>query len=88
MIMSGVTIGDGAVIGARAVVAKDVPPYAIVAGNPATVRRERFSPDTIRRLIEIKWWDWPTEQVDEFVPLLLSDRIEEFIAAAEAYLER
>ena len=62
-IMSGVTIGDGAVIGAQAVVAKDVPAFAIALGNPATVVRYRFRPDTIAKLLALRWWDWPDEEV-------------------------
>lgn len=83
MIMSGVTVGDGAVIGARAVVAKDVPAYGVVAGNPATLVRSRFPPETIERLLAIAWWRWPQERVDAAVPLLLSRDIDAFIAAAE-----
>lgn len=57
-IVDGVTIGDGAIVGAGAVVIDDVPPYAIVAGVPAKVVRYRFDPATIRRLLEIKWWEF------------------------------
>src|SRR3990167_8768977 len=64
-VMQGVTIGDGAIIGAGAVVAKDVPPYAVVAGNPATVRKYRFSPWVIERLLKLKWWDWEEEKVTQ-----------------------
>jgi len=56
-ILSGVSVGDGAVIGAGSVVTKDVPPYAIVAGAPAQVRRTRFSDATIERLLRLKWWE-------------------------------
>ncbi|TQQ85238.1 CatB-related O-acetyltransferase [Peptacetobacter hominis] len=63
IILSGVTIGDGAIIGARAVVTKDVPPYTIVGGVPAKAIKKRFSEDTISRLLEIKWWDWPEDRV-------------------------
>ena len=62
-VLSGVTIGDGAVVGACAVVAKDVPPYAVVVGNPARVVKFRFEDDVIAKLLAIKWWDWPPEQV-------------------------
>lgn len=63
IILSGVTIGDGAIIGARAVVTKDVPPYTIVGGVPAKAIKKRFSEDTISRLLDIKWWDWPEDRV-------------------------
>lgn len=78
-ILSGVTIGDGAVIGARAVVAKDVKPYAVVAGNPARVKKFRFKPKQIERLLEIKWWDWPADRIKLNISRLSSTNIEEFI---------
>tara|TARA_B110000902_G_C14154773_1_gene530949 strand:- start:198 stop:629 length:432 start_codon:yes stop_codon:yes gene_type:complete len=55
IVMSGVTIGDGAVIGARAVVTKDIPPYAIAVGNPATIVKNRFDDKTIQSLLDIQW---------------------------------
>lgn len=84
VIMSGVRIGDGAVVGARAVVTRDVPPYAIVAGNPAVLIRLRFAEPVIERLREIAWWNWSDERISRLMPLLLSERIEDFIAAAGA----
>ncbi len=78
-ILSGVKIGDGAVIGAKSVVAKDVPPYAIVGGNPAKIIRYRFDPETIEKLIAIAWWDWPDEKIRLNMELLLSNNLEEFI---------
>jgi acetyltransferase-like isoleucine patch superfamily enzyme len=62
-ILSGVTVGDGAVIAAHAVVTKDVPHYAIVGGVPAKIIEHRFSPDIIQSLLEIKWWEWSLEKV-------------------------
>ena len=62
VILSGVTIGDGAIIGTRAVVTKDVPPYTIVGGVPVKTIRKRFSDDTIAALLQINWWDWPEEK--------------------------
>ena len=75
LILSGVTIGHGAVVGARALVAKDVAPYSIVGGNPARHIRFRFSEESIAELMRIAWWDWPDEIVREAVPHLLSDNI-------------
>ncbi len=70
MIMPGVSIGDGAVIATRSVVTKGVPPYAVVAGNPARVIRLRFSEAEIDRLLELKWWDWPAGKITRCVHLL------------------
>ena len=80
LILSGVTVGDGAVIGAGSVVTKDIQPYAIVAGNPAKLIRKRFDQDTIDRLLEIKWWDWDAERINENMALLLSNNLKEFIS--------
>ena len=62
-ILPGVTIGDGAIVAAHSVVAADVPPFAIVAGNPAKIVRMRFPDDTIEALLEIAWWHWPAEKI-------------------------
>lgn len=78
MIMPGVTIGDGAVIGARSLVAKDVAPFSIVGGNPAKEIRKRFSDEEISMLLEIKWWDWDIEKIKAQVPFLCSGNIREF----------
>lgn len=62
-VMPGVTICSGAIIGAHAVVASDVPPYAVVVGNPGRVVRLRFDEQTIDRLLDVAWWDWPIEKI-------------------------
>jgi len=72
MIMAGVTIGSGAVIASRAVITKDVEPYAIVGGNPAKVIKYRFSVEEIEKLLKLKWWDWSEEKVKENMGLLCS----------------
>jgi virginiamycin A acetyltransferase len=59
----GITIGDGAVIGARAVVTKTVDPYTIVGGNPAKKIRKRFKDEIIKELLEVKWWDWDADKI-------------------------
>lgn len=82
-ILSGITVGHGAVVAAQAVVTKDVPPYAIVGGNPAKVIRYRFDEATIAALLEIRWWDLPQEKVATLIPLLQSDRVRELIAAVK-----
>jgi virginiamycin A acetyltransferase len=63
LIMPGVTIGNGAIVSSRALVASDVPPYAVVGGNPARVIKQRFSADTVATLNNIAWWNWPVEKV-------------------------
>lgn len=84
MIMSGVTIGDGAVIAARAVVTKDVVPYSVVGGIPAKHLRDRFLLSDVVRLLKVKWWDWPPEKIREFAPLMLSPDINTFLEKAES----
>ena len=72
-IMSGVTIGDGAVIAARAVVAKDVRPYGIIVGNPGREVRRRFEDSVVDELLGIRWWDWSYEVVVRRADLLCGD---------------
>ena len=83
IILSGVTIGDGAVIAAGAVVTKDVPAYGIVGGNPAKLIKKRFDDETIPRLLKIAWWNWDDAKIEKFLPLLLNQEITAFILEAE-----
>lgn len=69
-ILPGVNIGDGAVVAAKSVVTRDVPPYAIVAGNPATVVRMRVPPDIAVRLQAVAWWDWDAERITRHLPAI------------------
>jgi len=79
-ILSGIRIGDGAVIGAQAVVSRSVEPYAVVAGNPARQVRLRFSERQVAALLRIRWWDWPYDRIVAELPWLLSPEIDAFIA--------
>ena len=81
MIKAGVTVGIGAVIGMGSIVTKDVPPYAVVAGNPARVIRMRFPETTVQRLLDSHWWDLEPDVLKKYVPLM--DRPEEFLDALE-----
>jgi len=79
MILSGVTIGHGAVIAAGAVVTHDVEPYAIVGGNPCRFIRWRFEEPVRQALLQSAWWEWPMEEIKAVSPLLCSDNIDAFL---------
>ncbi len=72
-VLRGVKIGDGAVIGASSLVLEDVPPYAIAVGSPARIIKYRFDEDTVSRLLNIRWWDWPREQIRDASDYLRGD---------------
>jgi acetyltransferase-like isoleucine patch superfamily enzyme len=84
LVLSGVTVGDGAVIGAMSVVTTDVPPYAVVAGNPARIVRYRFTPEQIQSLLKIAWWDWNDDEIIRNEKDFYSD-VEQFIARYSSY---
>ena len=76
VIMPGVTIGDGAIIGSRSVVVKDVEPYTIVGGNPAKTLKKRFDEATIATLLKMQWWNWPVDKIEANLDAILGADIE------------
>lgn len=83
VIMAGVTIGDGAVIGSRALVTKDVEPYTIVGGIPAKPIRKRFLESTAEALLELKWWNWPKEQIRQNITAIQTGDIDRLTSAVQ-----
>ena len=79
VIMAGVHIGDGAIIAARAVVTKDVPPYTIVGGTPAKEIRKRFDAEVIQQLLILKWWNWSTDKIRQCLPYIMEGKINELL---------
>lgn len=79
LIMPGIEIGDGAVIAAKSVVTKNVPPYTIVGGNPAKIIKKRFSDEDISKLLEIKWWNWDVIKINEALPFINSENIDDLL---------
>ncbi len=83
-IMPGVTIGDGAIVATRAVVTRDVPPFAVVAGNPAQVVKMRFDEKTVAALRDIAWWHWPVDRIAANLDAIRSADLDALKRAAEA----
>ena len=79
VIMAGVHIGDGAIIAARAVVTKDVPPYTIVGGTHAKEIRKRFDAEVIQQLLMLKWWDWSADNIRQCLPYIMEGKINELL---------
>ena len=77
VIMAGVTIGDGAIIGTRAVVTKDVPPYTVAGGIPAKPIKKRYPEETIAALSELKWWDWPENRIAQNLHTIQAGKLNE-----------
>lgn len=81
-ILSGVTIGDGAVIANNSHVVKNVEPYSVIGGNPAKFIKYRFTKEQIEKLLQIQWWNWSDEKINQFTPLLCNSNIDNFINSA------
>ena len=82
-ILSGVTVGHGAVLAGSSVVTRDVAPYSVVAGNPARHIKYRFSDEIVQKFLEVKWWNWPVEEVIENPDIFCTDSIDDFFVYAE-----
>lgn len=76
VILSGVHIGDGAIIGTRAVVTKDIPPYTVVGGIPAKEIKKRFEEETINKLQQMQWWNWAFDKIQRFLPYIMNGEID------------
>lgn len=84
LIMPGVNIGNGAIISSRSVVVSDVPPYAVVGGNPAKVIKQRFAPEHVAVLEAVAWWDWPIEKITEYLDVIVSADIDALRSLVQA----
>ena len=78
-IKEGVRIGNGAIVAMNSLITKDVPPYAVVGGNPAKVVKFRFPERQIEELLEIGWWNWKDDKIAKILPLLMSENVEDFL---------
>src|SRR5690606_23584104 len=81
VILPGIKIGDGAIVAAKSVVTHDVPPYAVVAGNPARMVKMRFDENTVERLLKVAWWDWPQDRISRNLEAIRGADIERLEAA-------
>lgn len=77
VIMPGVHIGDGAIIAAYSVVTRDIPPYTVYGGNPASFIKKRFDDELTKMLLELKWWDFAPEKLADFLPVLCDSNLEQ-----------
>lgn len=83
IIMPGIKVGDGAIIGARSVVTKDIPPYSIAIGAPAKIIKKRFPDETIKKLLLSKWWNLKKTEIIKLIPLLTSSQVDQFLKKIE-----
>jgi len=82
-IMSGVKVGHGVIIATGAIVTKNIPPYAVVAGNPAKIIKYRFDEATIQKLLETEWWHWPEDEIRKIAHLMCTENFNEFFEYAK-----
>lgn len=82
-ILSGVRVGDGAIIGTNALITKDVPPYAIVGGNPAKIIKYRFTETDINKIRGTKWWEWDIQKINKAIDILSSGNIDALVAFSQ-----
>lgn len=75
ILMDGISVGDGAIIAANAVVTKNVPPYAIVGGVPAKILKYRFDEEQVTKLLESKWWEYPLDKIKQKIDLRKNDSL-------------
>ncbi len=87
VVLPGVNIGDGAIIGANSIVGSDVPPYTVVAGNPAKIIRKRFDDELISLMLDFKWWDKSIKEINLLIPLLTCKDLEKVKAALKSMLK-
>ena len=88
IVMPGVKIGDGAVIGTRAMVTRDVEPYSIAGGHPAKEILKRFDDGLVDLLLELRWWEWSEDHLNEAMPLLTSGNIEALHAHWDTHIRK
>lgn len=86
-ILPGVTIGDGAIVGSNSVVGSDAPPYTIVVGNPAKAVRKRFDDQLIDIMLKLKWWDFEIEKINDLIPILSDENLDDVKVKLKALLE-
>lgn len=84
-VMPGVTIGHGSIIGAKSVVASDIPPYSIAVGSPAKVIKQRYSDEDQVTLLELRWWDWSIDKIEQAIPLLVKGQVPDLVAFAQEH---
>lgn len=84
-VMPGVNIGDGAIVGSKSVVASDIPPYSVAVGNPAKIIKQRYTEQEKTMLLELSWWNWDLEMIEEAIPILVNKGVKELVEFAKKH---